>query len=145
MEDRSFLNILTCAHGAHFWAPSTSPQNWGHLSWWGRSKRPHSNLGRCRCVLFGTGSHTAIPSANKAYLDALSSVTKLVTQVGNHTQTVSIRFQLASFWGGLRSHVSIRSQGDFKLKPPLEFRRWCHGNLPPPISQCQCLFRLYIS
>lgn len=28
----------------------------------------------------------AIPSANKAYLDALSSVTKLVTQVGIHTQ-----------------------------------------------------------
>ena len=63
MEDRSFLSILTCAHGEHFWAPSTSPQNWGHLSWWGQSKWPHSNLGRCRCVLFGTGSHTAIPSA----------------------------------------------------------------------------------
>lgn len=63
MEDRSFLSILTCAHREHFWAPSTSPQNWGHLSWWGQSKWPHSNLGRCRCVLFGTGSHTAIPSA----------------------------------------------------------------------------------
>lgn len=66
---RSVKHISTCGestelkHGAHFWAPSTSPQNWGHLSWWGRSKRPHSNLGRCRCVVFGTGSHTAIPSA----------------------------------------------------------------------------------
>ena len=98
MEDRSFLSILTCAHGEHFWAPSTSPQNWGHLSWWGQSKWPHSNLGRCRCVLFGTGSHTAIPSANKAYLDALSSATKLVTQIGNHTQTVWPSFARFSTW-----------------------------------------------
>ena len=66
---RSVKHISTCGestelkHGAHFWAPSTSPQNWGHLSWWGRSKRPHFNLGRCRCVLFGTGSCMAIPSA----------------------------------------------------------------------------------
>ena len=66
---RSVKHISACGestelnHGAHFWAPSTSPQNWGHLSWWGRSKRPHSNLGRCRCVLFGTGSCMAIPSA----------------------------------------------------------------------------------
>ena len=28
----------------------------------------------------------------------------------------------------LRSHVLIHFQGDFKLKPPLEFKRWCHGN-----------------
>lgn len=68
------------------------------FSWWGQSKRPHSNLGRCRCVLFGTGSHMAIPSANKAYLDALSSATKLVTQIGNHTQTVWPSFARFSTW-----------------------------------------------
>lgn len=32
MEDRSFLSIFTCAHGEHVWAPSTSAQNWAHLS-----------------------------------------------------------------------------------------------------------------
>lgn len=102
MGDRSFLSILTCAHGEHVWAPSTSPQNWGHLSWWGQSKWPHSNLDHCRCVLFGTGSHTAIPSANKAYLDPLSSTFNLKVEVGNHTQTALIRFQLWSNWPLLR-------------------------------------------
>ena len=63
MEDSSFLSVATCGHGEHFCLPSTSPQNWGHLSWWGRSKQPHSNLDRCRCVLFGTGSCMAILSA----------------------------------------------------------------------------------
>ena len=43
-------------------------------------------LASIKYVLFGMGSYMAILSANKAYLDALSSVTKLVTQVGNHTQ-----------------------------------------------------------
>ena len=80
---RSVKHSSTCGestelnHGAHFWAPSTSPQNWGHLSWWGQSKRPHSNLGRCRCVVFGTGSHTAIPSAQQS----LSWPIKLGTQL----------------------------------------------------------------
>ena len=35
------------------------------FSWWGQSKRPHSNLGRCRCVLFGTVSCIVILSARK--------------------------------------------------------------------------------
>lgn len=80
----------------------TCPQNWGHLSWWGQSKWPHSNLDHCRCVLFGTGSHTAIPSANKAYLDSLSSTFNLKVEVGNHTQTALIRYQLWSNWPLLR-------------------------------------------
>ena len=115
---RSVKHISTCGespelnHGAHFWAPSTSPQNWGHLSWLGQSKWPHSNLDRCRCVLFGTGSHTAIPSANKAYLDPLSSTFNLKVEVGNHTQTALIRFQLWSNWPLLREesrrHVKQR-------------------------------------
>lgn len=65
MEDSSFLSIPTCVHREHFCPPSTSPQNWGHPSWWGQSKRPHSNLGRCRCVLFGMGSYMAILSTHQ--------------------------------------------------------------------------------
>ena len=45
------FGILTCVHGEHVWAPSTSAQNCAHPSWWGQSKRPHSNLGRCKYVL----------------------------------------------------------------------------------------------
>lgn len=41
----------------------------------------------------------------------------------------------------IRKTVLTRSQGDFKLKPPLGFKRWCHGNpsLQSP-SQSQSLF-----
>ena len=35
------------------------------FSWWGQSKWPHLNLCRGRCVLFGTGSCMAIPSAQQ--------------------------------------------------------------------------------
>lgn len=62
---------------AHFWAYSlvrTENMFEYHLicaklrtpfSWWGQSKRPHSNLGRCRCILFGTVSCIVILSAQK--------------------------------------------------------------------------------
>ncbi len=57
------FGILTCVHREHFCPPSTSAQNWAHLSWLDQSKRPHLNLCRDRCVLFGTGSCMAILSA----------------------------------------------------------------------------------
>lgn len=41
-------------------------------------------------------------SANKSYLDALSSVIKLSTEVRNHIQTASIHFQPPSKWGSVK-------------------------------------------
>ena len=121
MEDRSFLSILTCAHGEHFWAPSTSPQNWGHLSWWGQSKRPHLNLCRDMCVLFGTGSCMAILSAEQR----ASRPTFRVNQFDYPWwKTANLRIQYAWRHGNLPSVTSVTKtvlisfQGDFKLKPP---------------------------
>ena len=84
------------------------------------------------------GSHTAIPSAPTNHV--LTHYPNWIMRSEITCRCVLPLFQLVPKRYGLRSHVLIRSQGDFKLKPPLEFRRWCHGNLPPPTSQCQCLF-----
>lgn len=47
------------------------------FSWWGQSKRPHLNLCRDRCVLFGTGSCMAILSAQQS----LTWTIELVNQI----------------------------------------------------------------
>lgn len=59
--ERSYL----CAQRTFLYTIYISPKLGTPFSWWGQSKRPHSNLGRCRCVLFGTVSCIVILSARK--------------------------------------------------------------------------------
>lgn len=111
------FGILTCVHREHFCPPSTSAQNWAHLSWLDQSKRPHLNLGRDRCILFGTGSCMAILSAQQS----TSWFIELVPQ--------------SEEWG-LKSHANASNVC-------LQFA-WCHGNLPlQHPAQDQRLYKLY--
>ena len=111
---------------------------------------------------------------NKERLDPLSGLINLITPGGKQqTYVYNTRGVMEICWfsthpGGfsafktdielvhsfvyicLRAHIRktvlTRSQGDFKLKPPLEFKRWFHGDLPlHPPSRDHRPYILYIS
>lgn len=112
------FGILTCVHREHFCPPSTSAQNWAHLSWLDQSKRPHLNLGRDRCILFGTGSCMAILSAQQST-----------------SWSIELRNQI-----GYSGRKSYRRTWIVLLQSAR-----CHGNLPlQHPAECECLYRLYI-
>ena len=88
MEDRSFLSILTCAHGEHVWAPSTSAQNCVHPSLGGVS------LSDLIWTYVVTGAYCLVQGRvwrfhqrNKDRLDPLSSTLKMRVGEKNRTNT----------------------------------------------------------
>lgn len=81
------------------------PQKWGHPSWWGQSKRPHSNLGRCRCVLLWY----RVSYGNPISEQSISWRIELRNQIG---------------YSGRNSHADASNLC-------LQFT-WRYGNLPLP-------------
>lgn len=132
------FGILTCVHREHFCPPSTSAQNWAHLSWLDQSKRPHLNLGRDRCILFGTGSCMAILSARKI---APWSV-EFVYQFGKWGWKSHVDTSWPTFKGTQIEYGWWQKNGS-TWSYLIQFA-WCHRN--PPLqhqSQDQRLYRLY--